>query len=162
MARVADDEYATFAALRREIVLWSPPPNASKDFAHCGLIWQQAVLVFLYTSFMKFSDKPFDLARLVDHAFRIVEVELRHLPYKAPIATTLNWPLAVLGSCLTRPEHQNLVRNHLSGLGDHLKMGCFRQLLQVLEVLWRSPLPKTGMSAFQEVTKEMGIVILMV
>lgn len=159
---ITQENYDAFTAILREVILWKPSHHASPDAAHCGAVWQQAVLLFLYTSFMKISDKPFDFPEVVDHAFRKAEAELSQLPLDAPISTTLNWPLAILGSCASRPQHQNLIRQHLIALGDRLQMSCYRQLLHVLENLWNGPRCKDGMSTFQEVMEEMNMIVLTV
>ena len=44
------EDFAVFAALQARILSWSPPPTVSTEAALAGGIYQQAVLLYLYTA----------------------------------------------------------------------------------------------------------------
>ncbi|EXJ80882.1 hypothetical protein A1O3_07169 [Capronia epimyces CBS 606.96] len=151
---------AAFEGVLAKILAWTPPADAANDYVRCGRIYHQALLVFLFTSFVEFDNQPVNLDELVGQAFEVLREELGHLPLGAPIATTLNWPLAVLGSCSKLPEHQDLIRRRLQDLCDRLQIPCFGQILHILEVLWKSSLPLRGMSSFEAVMKQLNMIVL--
>ncbi|KAF2491704.1 hypothetical protein BU16DRAFT_565403 [Lophium mytilinum] len=153
---------AAIASLLQEILVWKPTKDVHDDTSRGGKIYQQALIILHYTSFAIFVRAPVDILRVIDEALSIAGNELNHIPLDSPILTTLTWPLAVLGSCATRPEHQDLLRQRITGMCQTLRMTCFEQLLQVLETLWASSRHQNGMAAFEVVMKEMNLVVLTV
>lgn len=151
---------AEFASLFEKIMMWCPPAGVNADFLYCGIIYQQALLVFLITSFRDPDANPSDDDPIVDRAFNILGAALDKLPYDAPTATTLTWPLAIFGSSSNVPEHRDLIRKRLSGLHSRLEIPCFGQLLRVLEALWKSPDPVNGMESFKIVMKQLKMFVL--
>ncbi|KAL7623799.1 hypothetical protein AAE478_005352 [Parahypoxylon ruwenzoriense] len=136
---ISHDAFAKFAKLQADILSWSPYQGASKDQVVSGRIYQQALLLYLYTC----------LARSTQHGQRIyagiitaaAQKGMSLLQQLSPGGrpdTTLCWPIAVIGSCITYEVQQEIIRNRLVVMADALSFGNIERILSVLGLLWSS------------------------
>lgn len=152
--------YLDFQLLLTRIVEWLPPENTLSAFAACGKIYQQALLVFLYTSVGTCYIDLWSLQSLKDQCLDTVQSLLESLPIHAPISGTLTWPLAMVGSCARTPEHRDMIRRRLNSLYEQLNISCFAQLLYVLEILWESGVENSDIFHLEQLMRELDILVI--
>lgn len=123
--------------LRDDISQWNAPAvGTESSHVICGLLYQQALLVYLETSIRKFELKSPTSTSFIDNAVdRFVNL-LHILPIESPISTTLSWPIVVLGSCARSTCHREVIGTRLAYLSQSLGMGCIRQSHRLLEKIW--------------------------
>lgn len=127
----------TYFHLRDHISQWNAPADGTES-SHviCGLLYQQALLVYLESSIRKFELISPESTSFIENALdRFVNL-LNSLPVESPISTTLSWPIVVLGSCARSTRHREIIASRLEKLSKSLGMGCIRQSQRLLEKIW--------------------------
>ncbi len=140
------DEVAIFARLQSEILAWTPSATPAPDVGLVGSIFQQAMLLYLYTSISL--ERPSSCLNggsgsrmhgLLQDAIAKTLVLLAHLPVAAQVNTNLLWPIAVVGACVETPEQRDMLRTRLEDMGRLIGLGNISKTRLILEALWRLP-----------------------
>jgi Fungal specific transcription factor domain len=132
------ENMALFASLHCRILGWSPPSTDTMDGPLAGRIFQQALLLYLYTSFHSNSQVvgP-DFEALIETTVAEAMSLFEQLPATVKINTSLCWPLVVIGSCVKNDTWRQIIRNRLNIMLTTIGIGNIRQTLQILEYVWR-------------------------
>lgn len=139
------DDIAMFASVQAQIVRWSPFPGVIPEVYWAGLIFQQAMLIYLYTSLGGYQYAPDGMYKgLIETAVTQAMTYLDELSPTTRINSGLCWPIAVVGSCLTTPEQQERLRARLIAMSSHFGLGNMQRTLQLLEVMWTLPPSEAG------------------
>lgn len=132
------DEIAMFASIQAQILRWSPYAHVIPEVYLAGLIFQQAMLVYLYTSLGSYQYAPDGMYKgLIETALTDAMSYLDDLSPQARINSGLCWPIAVVGSCLSTPEHQERLRTRLGAMSSHFGLGNMHRTLLLLEAMWQ-------------------------
>ncbi|KAH8811157.1 fungal-specific transcription factor domain-containing protein [Xylogone sp. PMI_703] len=99
-----------------------------------GEIYQEALFIFLYSSFSGSREPTQALRDLIDpHVDKTLEL-LLNLPAASCVATTMMWPTIVAGSCARLPRQQDKLRSIYSLTG--IKMLSVVRSVELLDYLW--------------------------
>ncbi|OJJ95927.1 hypothetical protein ASPACDRAFT_4389, partial [Aspergillus aculeatus ATCC 16872] len=142
------DEIAMYGSLQAQIMRWAPLPSVSPEVFLAGRIFQQAMLLYLYTAL----GGPRHFARsktgmhqmLVETAIAEAMSYLTQLSATARINSGLCWPIAVVGSCLSHPDHQENLRQRLTTMVSTFGLGNMHRTKLLLEHMWQMPLEEAG------------------
>lgn len=125
--------------LEYSIIMWSPPSVSSPEFIACGLLYQQALLIFLYASrYGRDTENP-DFRSLTQECLEQFIEMLDELKFDSnPSATTLIWPLTIAGSCALQPTHRKRILDVLKEAFVTTSMQPSLLISRVLKLLWAS------------------------
>ena len=139
------DDMGMFASIQAQILRWSPYPFVEPEVYYAGLVFKNALLIYLYTSLGGFQYTPDGMYRgLVDSAVTVAVSFLQELSPSARINSGLCWPIAVIGSCLLVTEQQDQIRTRLNAMASHFGLGNMQRTLLLLEAMWQLPEAETG------------------
>ncbi|KAJ5261266.1 hypothetical protein N7478_011861 [Penicillium angulare] len=139
------DDIAMFASIQAQILRWTPFPSVDPEVYLAGLIFQQAMLIYLYTSLGGYKYTQEGMYRgLIQTAVTEAMSYLDELPANARINSGMCWPIAVIGSCLETIEQQGRLRTRLAAMASHFGIGNMHRTLQLLEAIWHLPTADTG------------------
>jgi hypothetical protein len=109
------------------------------------LIFQQAILIYLYTSLEGFQHTPDGIYRgLLENAVTEAMSYLSELSPNERINSGLCWPIAVVGSCLVTPDQQAQLRARLTAMTECFGLGNMHRTLLLLEAMWLLPMSEAG------------------
>jgi len=141
-ATFSADDLVIFGSLQAQISQWTPYASVSHETRMAGLVYKNAVLVYLLTSL---GDDPTESTTgsickaLVESTVSETLALLRQLPATARINSGLCWPIVVVGSCLSDPEQQDELRCRLTTMGNTFGLGNMYRTLLILEHMWTMP-----------------------
>ncbi|RHZ47000.1 uncharacterized protein CDV56_103846 [Aspergillus thermomutatus] len=139
------DDIAMFGSLQAQILRWAPYPSVTPEVFMAGRIFQQAMLLYLYTSLGAFSRAEQGIYQgLIDAAITDAMSYLNQLSATARINSGLCWPIAVVGSCLSDMDQQNSLRQRLHTMVNTFGLGNMQRTLLLLEHMWQVPLEDAG------------------
>ncbi|PLB50649.1 hypothetical protein P170DRAFT_353454 [Aspergillus steynii IBT 23096] len=139
------DEIAMYGSLQTQILQWSPFPSVTPEVFLAGRIFQQAMLLYLYTALGSFSRTENGMHQgLINTAIVEGMAYLNQLSATVRINSGLCWPIAVIGSCLCQTEHQDQLRNRLTTMVNTFGIGNMHRTLLLLEHMWEMPLEEAG------------------
>ncbi|RAK96976.1 Zn(II)2Cys6 transcription factor [Aspergillus ibericus CBS 121593] len=139
------DDIAMFGSLQVQIMRWMPYASATPEVFLAGRIFQQAMLLYLYTSLGGFSRTDNGMYQgLIDTAITDAMSYLGQLSATARINSGLCWPIAVVGSCLSDAQHQDSLRQRLTTMVNTFGLGNMQRTLLLLEHMWQMPLDEAG------------------
>ncbi|KAH1275355.1 hypothetical protein KXX33_006545 [Aspergillus fumigatus] len=139
------DDIAMFGSLQAQILRWTPYPSVTPEVFLAGRIFQQAMLLYLYTSLGAFSRAEQGIYQgLIDAAITDAMSYLHQLSATARINSGLCWPIAVVGSCLSDLDQQNSLRQRLHIMVNTFGLGNMQRTLLLLEHMWQVPLEQAG------------------
>ena len=139
------DDIAMFASVQAQILRWSPYPSVDPEVFLAGLIFQQAMLVYLYTSMGGYKYSANGMYKgLVQTAVAEAMTLLDELSPIVRINSGMCWPIAVVGSCLESLEQQDRLRSRLTAMAAQFGLGNMHRTLQLLEAMWQLPLSEAG------------------
>lgn len=139
------DNIVVFGSLQAEIMRWTPYTFVSQETRLAGLIFQQAMLLYLVTSLGMFSDSAAGAgSALMNCAIAEAMALLRRVSATSRINSGLCWPIAVVGSCLSDPGLQEELRQRLTTMGNAFGLGNMHRTLLLLEHMWQLPLHDAG------------------
>ncbi|KAL2821196.1 fungal-specific transcription factor domain-containing protein [Aspergillus granulosus] len=131
------DDLVLFGCLQTQITQWTPYSSASHEARMAGLIFQQAVLVYLITAPGAPAEVTSGLRQvLIESAVSEALDLFRQLPATARVNSSLCWPIAVIGSCLSDTEQQDELRDRLTVMGKTFGLGNMHRTLLLLERMW--------------------------
>lgn len=133
-----NENLAVFASLHSRILRWSPRYTYAFDGILAGRIFQQALLLYLYTS-LQTSVQVIgpNYESLIEATLDETMSLLDQLPSTVRINTSLCWPIAVVGSCLKDDTRRQILRNRLNTMLNTIGLGNMQQTLQILEYVWK-------------------------
>lgn len=140
---ITGDDFMHFASLHSQIGSWSPNSLVHPDIALAGRIFQEAMLVYLYTALNPLSST----SSAPTHASTVNDAVGRALTYLAELAptarvnTSLCFPIAVIGSCAYSAEQRYYLRARLDIMFSAIGLGNIRQTAVLLERVWESSNP---------------------
>lgn len=137
------DDLMNFASVQGKIQSWAPRATVRLETALAGRIFQQAMLVYLYTTLspLSASESVSSHSSAVKGAVVKGLEYLSELPSTARVNTSLCWPIAVIGSCVESLEQRQYLQNRLEVMFSVLGVGNIRQTALLLEKLWATPNP---------------------
>ncbi|KAJ3505699.1 hypothetical protein NM208_g16164 [Fusarium decemcellulare] len=140
-ASPSPDNIVNFAFLQSQVMGFFPDPSVSPYSRLAGLVWKQAVLLYLWTVLGMPHQQPDDSVHkaLVASAVTEAITLLDQFPATVRINTSLCWPLAVIGCCTSDPTVQQVLRTRLQTMLDTIGLGNMRQTLVLLEHVWQQP-----------------------
>lgn len=139
------DDIVVFGSLQAEIVRWTPYDFVSPDVHLAGLVFQQAMLLYLITALGMFADDLNSAGHgLVDSAIGEAVSLLRQISATSCINSGLCWPIAVVGSCIANTEQQDELRQRLTTMGNTFGLGNMHRTQLLLEYMWQLPLHEAG------------------
>ncbi|OJJ50628.1 hypothetical protein ASPZODRAFT_137783 [Penicilliopsis zonata CBS 506.65] len=139
------DDLAMFASIQGQILRWSPYPSVTPDVFQAGRIFQQAMLIYLFTSLNCFNRLENGMHQsMIDTATIAAMSYLDQLSPTARINSGLCWPIAVVGSCLNDPMQQETLRHRLNVMVDTFGLGNMQRTLLLLEHMWEMPRNECG------------------
>lgn len=140
--QVSAERHAEYAELTRAAASWRP--RAGDDIeAVCGKIYQQALLVYLASTWATETLGGRNEAGMlypaaVAEAFDQFIPLLESIPVRSSISTSLCWPLAIFGSCALTRYHQDIIRRRLDDLSQAYSAQNVKDTKTLLEKLWTS------------------------
>lgn len=139
------DELAMFASIQAQIMRWAPYASVDPDVYMAGLIFQQAMLIYLYSALGGYQFSPDGIYKgLIQAAVTDAMAYLEQLLPNARINSGMCWPIAVVGSCLEDKDQQEYLRSRTSLMATHFGIGNMRRTLQLLEAMWEQPFNEAG------------------
>ncbi|KAJ5618671.1 hypothetical protein N7528_006782 [Penicillium herquei] len=139
------DDIAMFASIQAQILRWAPFPSVESEVYLAGLIFQQAMLIYLYTSLGGYKYTIDGMYRgLIQTAVTEAMSYLEELSPNARINSGMCWPIAVIGSCLEGLDEQDRLRTRLTAMSSHFGLGNMHRTLQLLEAMWHLPPSEAG------------------
>ena len=136
-----DPTLKKYQALQAKIENWQPPINLeygteeNRQLVLAARIYQQGLLIFLHASFFAYQKDDFSHSLEVEHISNNMFELLDAVSSKA--ASTILWPIIILGSCLHLPERQRKLRTILST--SVFQMTSLTRAIQLLDWLWDDP-----------------------
>ncbi|GES59945.1 C6 transcription factor [Aspergillus terreus] len=139
------DDIAMFGSVQSQILRWSPYAFVTPEVFLAGRIFQQAMLLYLYTALSGFSRSASGMYQgLVDAAITEAMSYLTQLSATVRINSGLCWPIVVVGSCLSDPEQQDTLRQRLTTMVQTFGLGNMQRTLLLLEHMWQKPPEEAG------------------
>ncbi|KAE8155020.1 fungal-specific transcription factor domain-containing protein [Aspergillus avenaceus] len=139
------DDIAMFGSLQAQIMQWNPYTFVSPEVYLAGRIFQQAMLLYLYTALGSFSRTKQGMHQgLINVSIAEAMSHLNQLSATARINSGLCWPIAVVGSCLSNAEQQDQLRQRLTTMANFFGLGNMQRTLLLLEHMWQAPLDDAG------------------
>ncbi|KAE8142993.1 fungal-specific transcription factor domain-containing protein [Aspergillus pseudotamarii] len=134
---VVADQVTTYATIHSEITQWEPHQSARYEVALAGHIYQQATLLYLYTILDTAGHDAQGIhATTIQGAVTKAMLYLDQLPPTRQINTSLCWPIAVVGSCVTCRQQQDKIRIRLNTMSDTIGLGNIVRTRDILEHMW--------------------------
>ncbi|KAE8375166.1 fungal-specific transcription factor domain-containing protein [Aspergillus bertholletiae] len=133
-----------FRALEHKIKTWGPPdilaesldPETISDYRTAGRIHQQAVLVYLYTTYYGSEGREQEEAlKSVEPCIDLATDLINSMPCTRPVWTSLLWSTVVLGSCIRDPSQIQSLTLSLRSSPYHF-FGC-RKAMDILSDVWK-------------------------
>lgn len=159
---LSPDDITNYGFLQSQILAFSPHPSANLDTTLAGLVFKQAVLLYLWTILASphhKSDNNAMLYNLIQSAVAEALCLLGQIRDSSRINTSLCWPLVVIGCCLSDPDAQQVLRCRLQIMLDTIALGNMRETLSVLEHVWAQPLEDRNPWALCNTMQEHQILI---
>jgi Fungal specific transcription factor domain len=139
------DEMTRFAVIQHKVHQWKPNASIESDVALLGLIYQQAILLYLYTAASSTRHtKNEQYEGLIETAIVKAMGSIRELLPTARVNTNMCWPIAIIGSLATNSADQQEIRNRLETMNVTLGFGNILQVLAILEEMWQHPSDLAG------------------
>ncbi|KAI8674800.1 Zn(2)-C6 fungal-type domain-containing protein [Fusarium keratoplasticum] len=140
------DSIVNFSFLQSQVMGFFPDPSVSPYSRLAGLVWKQAVLLYLWSVLGTPQPQANTSVHkaLMDSAVAEAITLLDQFPASERINTSLCWPLAVIGCCTSDPIVQQVLRDRLQTMLDTIGLGNMRQTLVLLEHIWREPLEQVS------------------
>jgi hypothetical protein len=134
-----------FGSVQAQIMRWSPYSSVTPEVYLAGRIFQQAMLLYLYTSLGCFSRTENGMHQgLIETAITEGMSYLSQLSATTRINSGLCWPIAIVGSCLSHPEQQDCLRQRLNVMVNTFGLGNMQRTLLLLEHMWQMPIEEAG------------------
>jgi len=143
----ADPTFEQYQALQTTIKNWRPPQDMEagteyhRQLVIAAQIYQQGLLIFLHASF--FTSQIDDPGV---YSARLPELEIEHHTDKMfelidtiseEAASTILWPMIIMGSCLRSPTKQKKLREMWAT--SLFRMTSLSRVIQLLDWLWDDP-----------------------
>ncbi|KFY50782.1 hypothetical protein V496_09169 [Pseudogymnoascus sp. VKM F-4515 (FW-2607)] len=160
--RHSPDDITNFSFLQSQRLAFFPHPSANPDTALAGLVFKQAVLLYLWTILASPHHKNDDnamLYNLIQGAVVEALCLLGQIRDSSRINTSLCWPLVVIGCCLSDLNAQQVLRCRLQTMLETIALGNMRETLSVLEHVWAQPLEDRNPWALCNTMQEHQILI---
>lgn len=149
------DDFLIFGSLQAQILRWSPYPWVTLEVSLAGRIFQQAMLLYLYTAAGCLQPSGSGMYQVMVGAATSEAMEyLDQLSPKVRINSGLCWPIAVVGSCLSDPKQQDCLRRRLNEMVGTFGLGNMHRTLLLLEHMWQMSPGETGPWSISRVMQE--------
>ncbi|ETN45934.1 uncharacterized protein HMPREF1541_00116 [Cyphellophora europaea CBS 101466] len=138
----SSDDFVTFSALQANILSFSPAPDSRPDVKVAGLIYQKAVLLYLYTvldALPRECSGPGPCENLIRVTLREAMELLAKLSPIARINTSLCWPIAVIGAVISDAVEQTILRDRLQTMFANIGLGNIEATTRLLDQMWLQP-----------------------
>jgi Fungal specific transcription factor domain len=150
-----------YRELSSVIEVWTP---TSDDEAYnlCGLVYQQALLLYLKSSYQYspcFTDDE-EYSTEVCAMIDIFIPLLQSFDIESLIITTLMWPIAVFGACTKSPAHRDIFLQSLDSMSSVHAVTSVKETRKVLEILWSQKGYEASPLSIEAVMKDNDMVVL--
>ncbi|KAK7229979.1 hypothetical protein V2G26_002149 [Clonostachys chloroleuca] len=137
------DDITQFALLQARVLAFQSVPTVHPETALAGLVFKQAVLLYLW-SILAGPHTVYEGNKMHHNLMKEAVVEalalLGQFPASARVNTSLCWPLAIIGCCISEEAQRDIVRNRLQTMLGTMSLGNMRETLVLLEHVWTRPL----------------------
>lgn len=131
------DDLVDVSMLYSQILSYSPPPTAGDDVAAAGLLYQQALIIYLWTTVDALSTRRDGVYRsLIDGAVAAAVLFLEQIPINSKVHAGLCWPIAVLGSMAYDEHIRATIYSRLEVMSQTIRLGNIGQTLSLLTNIW--------------------------
>ncbi|OAL57251.1 hypothetical protein IQ07DRAFT_582466 [Pyrenochaeta sp. DS3sAY3a] len=129
----------------REILAWKHKPLHSSSEAQsdgpdpyeaAGQLWQQSILVFLYTTFNGRNPPSPELIAKVDACIEAAFLVTSTIPLNHSIKTTLPWPGLICASCMLNPIYRDMIKGVMSVSETDVAMLSVNRNFEFMLKLW--------------------------
>jgi hypothetical protein len=135
--------FSQYQTLQQKIQNWEPPtsryldtsPEKTNTLIIAARIYQKGLLIFLHSSFYISNAKDPILIAEVDSIADEMFLLLEEISTRA--ASTILWPMIIMGSCLRLLEKRHKLREMLVASPFH--MTAVPRTIQLLDWLWEDP-----------------------
>ncbi|KAH8658039.1 fungal-specific transcription factor domain-containing protein [Xylariales sp. PMI_506] len=138
-AAPAPDDVIMFGFLQAQIMAFTPPSTVHPHTALAGLVFKQAVLLYLWTILgnpCQHRSETNMYSSLITGAVSEALSVLGQIPVISRINTSLCWPIAIIGNCIATAVEQQTVRDRLEAMLGCIGLGNMRETLVLLEHTW--------------------------
>lgn len=137
--RPPPDTIITFGCIQSQILAYSPTSSASTYTNVAGLVFKQAVLLYLWTMLGNpLSDSTENsFSVLIRGAVKEAVLLLDQLPATERVNTSLCWPLTIIGCCTADPAIRSQLRERLQTMSRTIGLGNMKRALVLLEGVWK-------------------------
>jgi hypothetical protein len=126
-----------YNSLHQEISNWKVPCHITDPaLIGFGRIYQQAMLLCLQITFYQHSVQSDELSTLVQSYIDHIITLFKDIPANSTVNTTICWPLAVLGSCVTTVKDREFVTHRLDDMYGRFHFGNLLETRKFLQTLW--------------------------
>jgi hypothetical protein len=135
------DDITQFGFLQAQITSFTPDAPPHSDSALAGLVFKNAGLLYLWTILANPHQRgDGSFKSLIDGAVTKALAVLNQLPVTSRVNTSLCWPLAVIGNCVSSSIHRQALRTRLESMHRSIGLGNMKETLVLLEHAWEQPL----------------------
>ncbi|VUC35487.1 unnamed protein product [Clonostachys rosea] len=159
MGSVSDSLLREKEELYTLVSSWEPD-SREINYTLCGIVYQQALLVYLAS--IPEADQE-ALPRYPDTVQELFDTFLPFLmstPPESPISTMLCWPLAIFGSCAVEGEHRRVIHERLQLLSQIYSAQSVRDTMILLEKMWAENSGPSSPLSFERIMKKEGMTVL--
>lgn len=137
------ENFVTFATIQADVLSWTTCENSTSSLKFSGLLYQQAILLLLYTGVFKSSPSGTN-SDLINSTIQRALSCMAEIPATDQTNTLLCWPIAVIGSCARDHSQRELIRQRLEILNGLLSLGNIDDIIEMLDILWSEESEELG------------------
>ncbi|CAH0056990.1 unnamed protein product [Clonostachys solani] len=133
------DTIITFGCYQSQIQAFYPSSSASGSAITAGLVFKQAVLLYLWT-ILGNPLKPSAgdaFAKLIRGAVNEAFTQLDRLSTTERVNTSLCWPITIIGCCTADSAIRSQLRERLQIMSRTIGLGNIKRTLSLLECVWK-------------------------
>lgn len=140
---VSFDSYAKYASLERRICTWQTPAGLkmedewAEQLSTAADVHKHVLLIFLHSAFhgSPVADDEI-MTKLQPELDSLLLITQRLLSYdaQAQLLSNMLWPLVIVGSWLSDPDQQQMLRDIIAG--SPFRMALIDKVMLLLELLW--------------------------
>ena len=152
------DYVLEFSDLHHQIISFIPSGPVSSETLAAGYVYQNALLLYLYTTLsptgLCFSG---ECRRKIDAVVEAAISQLSQIHSRDRVNTSLCWPLVIIGSCTDRTDVQFSIRERLQVMSHAIRLGNIKGALTLLEQVWVIPLSQRSPWTLCRIMQECGL-----
>lgn len=129
----------TFGRFQSQIQAYCPASSVSASTSTAGLVFKQAVLLYLWTILRNPLKHSTDdgFSDLISGAVNEGFTHLGHLSTTERVNTSLCWPLTIIGCCTADLAIRSQLRERLQIMSRTIGLGNMKRTLALLDHVWK-------------------------